>query len=44
MKQNTYATPTLELISISCDDIVRTSIGIHSDDSELKIPTIAWKS
>lgn len=42
MKKNAYATPLCDVISISCNDIVCTSIGVKENDSENAIPTIHW--
>lgn len=44
MKKNTYAAPMLELISVSREDIVRTSVNRLNNDEVTKIPSIAWKN
>lgn len=46
MKKNAYATPMLEMISVSEDDIIRTSgnkmLDLLEDDQTNNIPTLPW--
>lgn len=46
MKKTAYATPMLEMISVSEDDIIRTSgnktLGLLDDDQTVAMPTLPW--
>lgn len=46
MKKTAYATPMLEMISVSEDDIIRTSgnkmLGLLDDDQTVGLPKLPW--
>lgn len=44
MKKMNYATPLCDVISISCNDIVCTSIGVQENDAGVGLPTLGWKN